>query len=60
MKSKTTQAPDELRMRSADFDRVMSGALGVSPPPPGPKAQAKRIAKGKPKTARKATPKATK
>lgn len=40
MKSTQTTKPDELRMKSADFDNIMRGALGVAAPPVEPKKKA--------------------
>ncbi len=54
MMTKHPAQPDELRMKSDDFDRVMRGALGVAAPPVAPKPKpapkkrpaAKKTAKG--------------
>lgn len=51
MKKQAT-APEELRMKSSEFDRIMRGALGVAPPPPEPKKPRAKTAKTK-KTAKK-------
>jgi hypothetical protein len=55
MKSAQSAKPDELRMKSDDFDRIMRGALGVATPPvaPKPKAAPKKQAAAK-KTAKRA------
>lgn len=47
MKAKPAPAPDELRMKAADFDRIMRGALGVAPPPPEPKKPRAKTTKKK-------------
>ena len=53
MSTKAAQQPDELRMKSDDFDRMMRGALGV----PAPAAEVKVKAQPKKRAAAKKTPK---
>ena len=48
MKAKS-ESPDELSMKSGDFDRIMRGALVVAPPAEAPKAQANKPRAAAPK-----------
>jgi hypothetical protein len=41
MKTKPAPTTDELRMKAADFDRIMRGVLEVAPPPEAKKPRAK-------------------
>lgn len=47
MKTKPAPAQDEMRMKAADFDRIMRGVLEVSPPPPEPKKPRAKTSKTK-------------
>lgn len=55
MKSAEPKTAGDLRMKAADFERIMRGALGVHAPPPEPKTakpKKRAVAKTVKKTAK--------